>query len=482
MEVEAQESIPNSASIQLTGKERTYRVHVVTWNIGMSEPPDNISSLLYLDSQVTADLYVIGLQEVKARLLQFVMDLVFEDSWSLLFMATLGPLGYVKVTSVRMQGLLLLVFSKQLHLPFIRDLQTTYTRTGIFGYWGNKGGVSARISFYGHALCFLNCHLLAHMSYAAQRVDEFEYILDVQEFDTHNTPHVLDHDLVFWFGDLNFRIDDHGLLFLRAAITSNRFSLLWNKDQLLMMKKKEALLQEFEEGPLYFKPTYKFDRFSQTYDTRAPKMWLGINGKRRKPAWTDRILWRVKPRPKVEEGSKVEEATRKPLREELPLKVALDTYTSDYTYGVSDHKPVIGTFSLELKKKYESPLVRVCAEGDWSATGEPLVTYSILEPFPASSWDWIGLYKASFRSVSDYITYIWVKGIEVSSSDDVIQVYMNKDDIPVLKTDCVLCYYSSNARSIVGISPPFQVHESVMVIEEDLAPMIANGRDGNTAS
>lgn len=34
-----------------------------------------------------------------------------------------------------MQGLLLLFFSKLDHVPFIRDIQATYTRTGIFGYW-----------------------------------------------------------------------------------------------------------------------------------------------------------------------------------------------------------------------------------------------------------------------------------------------------------------------------------------------------------
>ncbi len=38
--------------------------------------------------------------------------------------------------------------------------------------------------------------------------------------------------------------------------------------QLIMMKLKEPFLQEFEEGPLNFKPTYKFDRNSETYDTR----------------------------------------------------------------------------------------------------------------------------------------------------------------------------------------------------------------------
>lgn len=38
--------------------------------------------------------------------------------------------------------------------------------------------------------------------------------------------------------------------------------------QLNMAKKKEAFLQDFIEGPLQFKPTYKFDLYSEVYDTR----------------------------------------------------------------------------------------------------------------------------------------------------------------------------------------------------------------------
>lgn len=37
-----------------------------------------------------------------------------------------------------MQGLLLLVFVKHVHLPFIRDIHTHYTRTGLYGYWVRK--------------------------------------------------------------------------------------------------------------------------------------------------------------------------------------------------------------------------------------------------------------------------------------------------------------------------------------------------------
>lgn len=58
---------------------------------------------------------------------------------------------------------------------------------------GNKGGVSIRLSLYGHMLCFLNCHLAAHMKYATERVDEFEYIMDTQTFDCKKAPTIPDH-------------------------------------------------------------------------------------------------------------------------------------------------------------------------------------------------------------------------------------------------------------------------------------------------
>lgn len=35
-----------------------------------------------------------------------------------------------------------------------------------------------------------------------------------------------------------------------------------------MARKKMFFLQEFSEGPLKFKPTYKFDLYSDQYDTR----------------------------------------------------------------------------------------------------------------------------------------------------------------------------------------------------------------------
>lgn len=39
-----------------------------------------------------------SLQEVRAAPLKIVSDLAFGDSWSSLFMDTLAPLGYIKVS------------------------------------------------------------------------------------------------------------------------------------------------------------------------------------------------------------------------------------------------------------------------------------------------------------------------------------------------------------------------------------------------
>ncbi|XP_031139423.2 inositol polyphosphate 5-phosphatase Ka isoform X3 [Sander lucioperca] len=470
-------------------KKDSFRLHMVTWNVATADPPDDMTLLLHLNSPKSPDLYVIGLQEVYSGPLRFVSDTIFDDSWSHLLMATLAPRKYVKVSSIRMQGLLLLFFSKLEHVPFIRDIQATYTRTGIFGYWGNKGGVSVRLSFYGHMLCFLNCHLAAHMKYATERVDEFEYIMDTQTFDCIKASRIVDHRLVFWFGDLNFRIQDHGMHFVRSCINNQTYNLLWSKDQLTMMKKNEQMLQEFEEGPLDFQPTYKFDLNSDTYDSRLYRTWFGFNGKKRKPAWTDRILWRLRPKapPSDEQdenrvGPDAKKVGHVEEDEEYPLKIRQDLYTSNMEYSISDHKPVISVFTLELRKMYETPLVRLQAEGDWSADIDAMVLYSPLQPFPSSTWDWIGLYKVGFTSVSDYITYTWVKDDEVAFNEEVIQVYVSKEEIPVRGAECVLCYYSSTLQCIIGISEAFKVHESKVASEEGLMSEKINGLDKTIAS
>lgn len=51
-----------------------------------------------------------------------------------------------------------------------------------------------RMSVYGHMLCFMNCHLPAHMENTNQRLDDFERMLEAQQFDGESIGGILDHE------------------------------------------------------------------------------------------------------------------------------------------------------------------------------------------------------------------------------------------------------------------------------------------------
>ncbi|XP_052592284.1 phosphatidylinositol 4,5-bisphosphate 5-phosphatase A [Peromyscus californicus insignis] len=417
-----------------------FRITVVTWNVGTAMPPDDVTSLLHLggghDSD-GADMIAIGLQEVNSMINKRLKDALFTDQWSELFMDALGPFNFVLVSTVRMQGVILLLFAKYYHLPFLRDVQTDCTRTGLGGYWGNKGGVSVRLAAFGHMLCFLNCHLPAHMDKAEQRKDNFQTILSLQQFQGPGAHGILDHDLVFWFGDLNFRIESYDLHFVKLAIDSNQLHQLWEKDQLNMAKNTWPILKGFQEGPLNFAPTFKFDVGTNKYDTSA---------KKRKPAWTDRILWKVKapgggPSPSG--------------RERHRLQVTQHSYRSHMEYTVSDHKPVAAQFLLQFADRDDVPLVRLEVADEWARPEQAVVRYRMETVFARSSWDWIGLYRVGFRHCKDYVAYVWAKHEEVDGN--IYQVTFSEESLPKGHGDFILGYYSHHHSILIGVTEPFQI-------------------------
>ncbi|KAI7793043.1 putative phosphatidylinositol 4 [Triplophysa rosa] len=430
--------IPNTSD-----EEGDFRVHIVTWNVGSAMPPDDITSLFSpgIENRST-DMFVVGLQEVNSMINKRLKDALFTDQWSELCMDTLSRFGYVLVASQRMQGVFLLVFSKFCHLPFLRGIQTQSTRTGLGGYWGNKGGVSARMMVFGHPVCFLNCHLPAHMRNLEQRMEDFESILQQQQFEGGAAVGVLDHDVVFWFGDLNFRIEGYDIHVVKSAIENDKLPLLWEKDQLNMAKKSESVLEGFMEGPLNFPPTYKFDVGTHTYDTST---------KKRKPAWTDRILWRLR-----RTGSPVpshNSALQRGLTSWLggATRVSQQFYRSHMGFTISDHKPVSALFSLHFPFKVNLPSVTLEVEKEWTKFSDATVKITVASGFQRSSWDWVGLYKVGFKHHKDYAVYVWAK------SEHSTQVTFSEEDLPRDPGEYILGYYSSNMNGFAGVTEPFQV-------------------------
>ncbi|XP_029024782.1 phosphatidylinositol 4,5-bisphosphate 5-phosphatase A [Betta splendens] len=420
-----------------------FRVHIVTWNVGSAVPPDDITSLFGPGvSDGSVDVVIIGLQEVNSMINKRLKDVLFSDQWNDLCMDTLCPFGYVLVASQRMQGVLLLVFAKFCHLPFLRGVQTQSTRTGLGGCWGNKGGVSARMTVFGHPVCFLNCHLPAHMRNLEQRMEDFESILQQQQFEGGAATGVLDHDVVFWFGDLNFRIEDYDIHVVKCAIDSNKLPLLWERDQLNMAKSTASVLDGFMEGALSFPPTYKFDVGTHTYDTSA---------KKRKPAWTDRILWRLR-----RTGSPVpthNAALQRGLTSWLggATKVTQCSYQSHMSFTISDHKPVSALFSLHFPFRVDMPLVELQANKEWCKASDATVRFTVASAYQRSSWDWVAIYKVGFRHYKDYQAYVWAKG------EHATQVTFSEEELPREDCEYILGYYSNNMNSIVGLMTSIQI-------------------------
>lgn len=183
---------------------------------------------LYKDSTTTRllgggdiGLYVLGLQEVVN--LNPVTQYVYSDSnptdkWRLALEAAL-PKGYQFVASEHMSGLLLLLYASPEVAPCVGSISTKAVGTGVGGWFGNKGATAARIVLGETTkLVLVNSHLSSGSDASAleRRCWDVRSIMDRLRFDPIDLPghdregvqdKIGDEDCVFWFGDLNFRLD-----------------------------------------------------------------------------------------------------------------------------------------------------------------------------------------------------------------------------------------------------------------------------------
>lgn len=90
------------------------------------------------------------------------------------------------------------------------------------------------------------------------------------------------HENILYFGDLNYRIQLSNEE-ARSLAQQDACSKLVAADQLSTCMREKRVFVGFSEGPLVFRPTYKYDNGSDVYDSSE---------KQRIPSWTDRIVYR----------------------------------------------------------------------------------------------------------------------------------------------------------------------------------------------
>ncbi|XP_034405259.1 synaptojanin-1 isoform X2 [Cyclopterus lumpus] len=249
---------------------------------------------------------------------------------------------YVLLASEQLVGVCLFVFIRPQHAPFIRDVAVDTVKTGMGGATGNKGGVAIRLLFHTTSICFVCSHFAAGQSQVKERNDDYSEITRRLTFPMGRL--LYSHDYVFWCGDFNYRI---GLPNeeVKELIKQQNWDALTAGDQLVDQKNAGLVFRGFIEGKLDFAPTYKYDLFSEDYDTSE---------KCRTPAWTDRILWKRRKwnfNKAAEEMNVVGAASTSGDNDDdpdNPWSPGTLKYYGRAELKTSDHRPVVSIIDVDI--------------------------------------------------------------------------------------------------------------------------------------
>ncbi|KAF1560476.1 Phosphatidylinositol 3,4,5-trisphosphate 5-phosphatase 2, partial [Eudyptes schlegeli] len=197
---------------------------------------------------------------------------------------------------------------------------------------GNKGAVGVSFMFNGTSFGFVNCHLTSGNEKTARRNQNY---LDILRLLSLGDKQLSSFDIslrfthLFWFGDLNYRLD-MDIQEILNYISRKELEPLLKVDQLNLEKEKHKVFLRFGEEEITFPPTYRYERGSR--DTYVWHKQKPTGVRTNVPSWCDRILWKSYP----------------------------ETHVNCNAYGctddivTSDHSPVFGSFEVGVTSQFVS--------------------------------------------------------------------------------------------------------------------------------
>lgn len=143
---------------------------------------------------------------------------------------------------------------------------------------GNKGGAAVSLKFDDTRIAFVCCHLAAQVNQIHRRNSDYH---DIVRKLGNDGVDLSTCDLIFFLGDLNYRLDLPNEI-VREMLEQGNYDKILNHDQLREQMKEGAAFTGMHEADITFPATFKYDKGQDTYDTSE---------KSRTPSWTDRILF-----------------------------------------------------------------------------------------------------------------------------------------------------------------------------------------------
>lgn len=189
--------------------------------------------------------------------------------------------------------------------------------------------------------------------------------------------------ITFLLGDLNYRVSLEPNVVV-DLVEHKEFDTILSADKLSLEHKEKKILPLFTEGDIHFPPTYKFAVGTDDYDDSQVS---GSSGsKARSPSYTDRVFYRAVdnseppaafPTPKNNSSdnntstsvSSTSSSTASLLFPPTPSEFCkLTNYTSLMEYTLSDHKPVVADFEVDVSlidfEKRKAAVQTVLKESD----------------------------------------------------------------------------------------------------------------------
>lgn len=317
------DSIKSSLNSRLNEYSSSKRVHIHagTYNLAGKIPTESVIPWIFPnENDPEPDIIALGFQELVQLTPQQMMSTDTEPRkvWEKFIIKSLQNRrnkrsDYIIIRSEQLVGLALIILVKENLTGSIRSVEGVNKKTGMKGMSGNKGAAAIRLQYEDTTFCFISAHMAAGHLNVEERNNDYWTISNGLQFLKGKT--LDNHDNIIWLGDFNYRID---LSYEKSLELINKDDLyeLYNYDQLQRVRSTRGIFKGYEEGPIIFKPTYRFDFNSDDYDTSE---------KRRIPAYTDRILFKG------------------------PNLDCFRYCSVDIMKG-SDHRPVYATFITDVRK------------------------------------------------------------------------------------------------------------------------------------